>query len=271
MVDLLRLEWRKFVTVIVLVWLGVFIYLVSHDGLTLLQLVVLSFIFGLISGFTSLMNAYLFDRFIRNISGSQRTIITFAWNILTIALFNYLFVLYLDNRSFDLEGFFTLLGITMLIGVIPIMGVELLEKNDLLNFRIKETTPVIDHLADAAPKASTRWTIKLNKSDARNINVESLLYVESQKNYLTFYLENDKSFQIRFTLKQLEESFSDFDYLVRCHRSFLVNMKKISQVIPSNNGYTITLDGQKSLIPVSKTYISQLKDWASKEGTLTIA
>lgn len=271
MVDLLRLEWRKFVTVIVLVWLGVFIYLVSHDGITLFQVFLFSLIFGLISGFTSLLNVFLFERFISNIIGVQRTLITSGWNILTIAFFNYLFVLYLDNRSFDLEGFLTLLGITLLIGIIPIMGVELLEKNELLNFRIKETAPVIDHLADAAPKASTRWTIKLNKSDARNINVESLIYVESRKNYLTFYLENDKSFQIRFTLKQLEESFSDFDYLIRCHRSFLVNMKKIDQVIPSNNGYSITFDGQRDLVPVSKTYISRLKKWASADGSISIS
>lgn len=270
MLESLKLEWRKISAIVALVWLGVFIYLLSHPGISIFDVLVISFVFGLISGLTSFINLSLFNRFVSNVTQIQYTLITLAWNILTIAFFNYLFVLYLENSSFALEGFLTLLGITLLIGILPILGVELLEKRQLLKSRVKETTPVIDHLSDVAPKSSTRWTIKLNKSDARNINVESLIYVESQKNYLTFYLENDKSFQIRFTLKQLEESFSDFDYLIRCHRSFLVNMRKVDQIIPSSNGYNVLLDNQSSMVPVSKTYISRLKQWASKDSALSI-
>ena len=50
---------------------------------------------------------------------------------------------------------------------------------------------------------------------------------------------------------------------IRCHRSFLVNAKKIEAVYAAGNGYTLELDSGNSKVPLSKTYVNNLKSWVS--------
>lgn len=249
--------------VVLLVWIGVFIYMLSdlYHSLTLTLLIALCF--GLISGGVVLFYEVLLFVINQRTNRSINHFIITALIVLTIAIVNYIFFLVLSNSEVTLQDFLTLALITLVIATLPTLGVYLYEKNQALSSRLNEVTPIVDQLEGELPKAATRWTIKLNKSDSRNINVEALLYVESKKNYLVFHCESDRSFQIRLTLKQLEASFSKFDFLIRCHRSFLVNARKIQEVQPSGNGYTLKLDSGSTRVPVSKTYAENLKSWVS--------
>ncbi len=249
--------------VVLLVWVGVYIYMLSNPHYSVLFTLLIALCFGLISGgvvlFYEVLLFVIKERTDRSIRNSIVTVLI----VFTIAVANYFFYLTLSNSYADLQAFLTLGLLTLVIAILPTFGVYLFEKNQALSSRLNEVTPIVDQLDGDLPKSVTRWTIKLNKSDSRNINIEALLYVESRKNYLVFHCESDRSFQVRFTLKQLEASFSKFDYLIRCHRSFLVNAKKIEAVQPSGNGYTLELDSGNSKVPVSKTYVENLKSWVS--------
>ncbi len=249
--------------VVLLVWLGVYLYMLSNPHYSVLFTLLIALCFGLISGgvvlFYEVLLFVLKERTNRSINNSIVTTLI----VFTIAVANYFFYVTLSNSGIDLQAFLTLGVLTLVIAILPTFGVYLFEKNQALSSRLNEVTPIVDQLDGELPKSVTRWTIKLNKSDSRNINIEGLLYVESKKNYLIFHCESDRSFQIRLTLKQLEASFSKFDYLIRCHRSFLVNARKIEEVQPSGNGYTLKLDSGNSRIPVSKTYVKNLKSWVS--------
>ncbi|WP_303722945.1 two-component system response regulator BtsR [Malonomonas rubra] len=64
-----------------------------------------------------------------------------------------------------------------------------------------------------------------------------------------------QSFNTDLTLKALEERTE----LVRCHRSYLVNLEQIDQIIPGESGVAEikTLSGQ--LLPVSRRHLKEVK------------
>lgn len=86
---------------------------------------------------------------------------------------------------------------------------------------------------------------------------ENLLYIESADNYIsTWYLKNGqlKKQLIRITMKDLSQQLADTN-IVRCHRSFMVNLDQIKVLRRERENLFIELGypGLKE-IPISKTY-----------------
>ena len=86
---------------------------------------------------------------------------------------------------------------------------------------------------------------------------ENLLYIESADNYIsTWYLKNGqlKKQLIRITMKDLSQQLADTN-IVRCHRSFMVNLDQIKVLRREKENLFIELGypGLKE-IPISKTY-----------------
>ncbi len=250
------------------VWLGVLLFLSGNQELSLFQLLGLSFCFGLISATIFIVNLTLeyYIPFLQPKASEDRinvrSVLFTVFVILSIAVCNYLFVLYIEGAEFSWNGFAGLVLITIVIGILPTVGVHLLEKNKKLETKIQKIKPIADHLEEYIPK---RWTLKINQSDSRNINLESLLYVESQKNYLVFHFDNQNTMEIRLTMKKLAEKFSAFSFMVRCHRSFIINMEKVEQIQGNQQGYSLLLKDNAGEIPVSRSYIEEVQSWAKKE------
>jgi hypothetical protein len=93
------------------------------------------------------------------------------------------------------------------------------------------------------------------------INSESLYYMESQDNYVKIYYENQGkllSYMLRCRTKAIEESLSGTS-MVRCHRSYMVNVMKINHIKKSaKNRYIVLSHEQIKPIPVSKSYFKSL-------------
>ncbi len=93
------------------------------------------------------------------------------------------------------------------------------------------------------------------------INIDSLYYIESDDNYVKiFYKHNDRiaSYMLRCRTRSLEASLEGTG-MIRCHRSYIVNISKIQFVGEENRMRYITLceEGIKR-IPVSKSYYPAL-------------
>jgi DNA-binding LytR/AlgR family response regulator len=85
----------------------------------------------------------------------------------------------------------------------------------------------------------------------------NLYYIESSDNYVTIYYESkDKitHFLLRRSMKSIEDQYTNYP-LVRCHRSYIVNINKIKALRNDKEGIFLDLD-YKDLpdIPISKTY-----------------
>jgi hypothetical protein len=100
-------------------------------------------------------------------------------------------------------------------------------------------------------KGTLRLSIKFN----------NLYYIESSDNYVNIYYENKGKvarFLLRRSLKSIEDNYADYP-LVRCHRSYIVNINKVKVLRKDKEGIFLDLDYLNLPdLPVSKTYSEQV-------------
>lgn len=85
-------------------------------------------------------------------------------------------------------------------------------------------------------------------------------YIESSDGQSYLHIKGE-AFPSYFTLNDLEERLLPYGFF-RCHRSYIVNLQKVREVITwTKNSYSLVLeDAQKSNIPLSKTKMASLKE-----------
>ncbi|PYZ96317.1 ABC transporter ATP-binding protein [Alteribacter lacisalsi] len=84
-------------------------------------------------------------------------------------------------------------------------------------------------------------------------------YIESHEGQSHLYAGGE-AYPCVFTLTELEEKLRSFGFF-RCHRSYIVNLQKVNQVITwTRNSYSLRLENrEKSEIPLSKNKMNELK------------
>lgn len=108
-------------------------------------------------------------------------------------------------------------------------------------------------------KSTTSNKITLWKNDKMMvINVDDIYYCEASERKVSIYSKNDK-FEIVSTISDLFKKLPELNFF-RCHRSYIVNLDKITEITPwFNNTYVIKLGIMKTDIPVSRNYINEFR------------
>lgn len=90
-----------------------------------------------------------------------------------------------------------------------------------------------------------------------SVKIDNLYYIKAEDNYtIVYYTRNGKinRYMIRCKIQTLEESFINTP-LMRCHRTYIVNINKIKVLRHESDGFYIDFDiSDIDPIPVSKTY-----------------
>jgi DNA-binding LytR/AlgR family response regulator len=81
-------------------------------------------------------------------------------------------------------------------------------------------------------------------------------WVEAQGDYARLHTA-EGSHLVRVSLATLAEQWADAGF-VRVHRSYLVQLKLITELRMTNNGYVVLIDGRE--LPVSRRHTRELKD-----------
>ena len=95
-----------------------------------------------------------------------------------------------------------------------------------------------------------------NEKDSIELAVDSLYFIESSDNYSTVFYEKNQKLQkelLRSSLTRLESQISS-ENIVRCHRSFIVNLDKVEKVTGNAQGYKLHLKSPELLVPVARKY-----------------
>lgn len=92
------------------------------------------------------------------------------------------------------------------------------------------------------------------------LNPVDILYAEANQGY-TLLITKDSRLTSQYTLQELEERLKGAGFF-RAHRSFLVNLQHVREVIPySRNSFSLRLnDSEKTEIPLSKNSAAELRD-----------
>ena len=110
-----------------------------------------------------------------------------------------------------------------------------------------------------APSEEQRITLFDNNGTLKfSISPDNLYFIESDDNYIqVWYTESSgemRKYMLRCRLKTVEDSFAGSD-LVRCHRKYIINIRKVRVLSSEKDGYSVELDSDSTPhLPVSKTY-----------------
>ena len=166
---------------------------------------------------------------------------------------------FLKDPRFWFEVYYTAILNATLILLIPYL-ISLLYFAWLDNKRKLERL-LIEKRADPKPRfvhfadesGETRLSVKL----------DDLLYLEASENYVTIhYLDHAEPGRLllRNSMKRMEELLSEYP-VIRCHRSFMVNINRIRLVKKVKTGLVVELSAPFTIrIPVSETYRSRFPE-----------
>jgi hypothetical protein len=160
-----------------------------------------------------------------------------------------------DPRFSFFEEIKTTLGYTSLVLILP------------YSFSIV-ITAFIYHMREKTVKSkfSAEQMDLISFKDERDqvkfsVKRKDILYLESTDNYITVYFLNDKvvsKHMVRTSLKKLED-LNISDFLVRCHRSFMVNLENVLWMKKEGRNFVLKIKQLDSLIPVSRSYVPHFK------------
>jgi hypothetical protein len=99
--------------------------------------------------------------------------------------------------------------------------------------------------------------LRLTADNGKDVlTVNDLLYIESADNYCSVVFLKDSQLQkelVRSSLGRLETQINN-PKVVRCHRSFIVNLSHVKTVTGNAQGYKFHLDIESEIIPVARKY-----------------
>ena len=133
-----------------------------------------------------------------------------------------------------------------------------LDERDRLRGELRAGRAASETATAAAPQLPQMINLYDNNGTMRlTITVDSLYYLESQDNYVKVHYKHNAKFSVymlRSRTSSIEESLAGTG-MIRCHRSYIINVRKIAFIGEEHKSYYVTLnDEQIKRIPVSKRY-----------------
>lgn len=210
----------------------------------------------------------------------EMTYITYTiWCIMEIVLISAIYVWFstgvtgVDEQGWEIFKRALLYG-TISLGVpylISGMYFAIIDKNNTIRLMSYENVVTDEHVV---PQMQKITLFDNNGALKLSLNPDSLYYVESDDNYIKVWYTDVKGelkqYMLRCRLKTVEESFKGSS-LVRCHRKYIVNIKKVKVLRKESEGYMLDLDNESiAPITVSKTYTdSVLSHFTGEQPLLT--
>jgi len=117
-------------------------------------------------------------------------------------------------------------------------------------------------ISNQAPEKSDLIHLKDEREQVKfSIHKPSVLYLESSDNYVTvYYLQEDqvKKEMVRNSMKKVEQQLYSSG-LVRCHRSFIVNVENVHWFKKEGRNYIFKMKHGDTIIPVSRAFVPAIK------------
>ena len=114
-----------------------------------------------------------------------------------------------------------------------------------------------DTESDRSPMPQRSLEIEAGvRSDNFTLDLENLLLAKAEGNYVEFYYANGQKELKRLKMKELELQLQEFPWIMKTHRSYIVNTRKISKVTGNAQGYQLSLLESTQSVPVSRGMIA---------------
>jgi hypothetical protein len=255
-----------------IVMIGIIILNPYENTDDLLRQIVETFKYGSIIISISLIFSFILPEVFPTIFKTEewniiKSLIFFLTSLITIAIFTTAFAYLYDNqnnKSFFLL-FFTILTRSIVLAFFPIVILIYYSERILFKKNHARAIVIIDELKADQPimqkKAETAiFTFAKNTKDEINISEHELLYVKAEGNYCLLVYEKESDLLkhlIRGSLKEAELLISRSEFFYRCHKSYIVNLNKITDVKGNAKGFIFFLQ-HECMIPTSRNISKSL-------------
>ncbi len=194
----------------------------------------------------------------------QKQLIWLCWIIFSVGLGNFIYTS-VFSMHWNWEEFFYFQLVTLAVGLIPILVLTIINQNRRLAENLKLAKEFNNNLKNKYKAAGNDLValVAENEKDSLQLELSSLLYIESTGNYIDInYLKDGvlKNTLLRSTLKRSEQQLEKFNSVLKCHRAFLVNVSCIAEVKGNSQGLRLALKHTETEIPVSLNFSKSLKE-----------
>lgn len=152
-------------------------------------------------------------------------------------------------------GFLIVFKRTLLIGVLPLILLVVWEQNTVLKAHLK--------VNEQPSNQHQEWVIySENRKELVQLSYENLLYIESADNYVEVYFKQNNVLEkklLRTTLSKVEQEI-ETSSIVRCHRSFIINLQRVTYASGNSRGLLLELQDNQRKIPVSRRYVPLISE-----------
>jgi len=151
----------------------------------------------------------------------------------------------------------------ILIGSVPVALLIIINYNLMLRSNLKSAQLLNQKLIEKREQNLKLIHFESEyKNDEITLNPESISVIKSADNYIEIYYEREGTLRrhtIRSTLNKAETTTQNCGILFRCHRSYIVNIRRITEVQGNSQGYTVYLENLDFPVQVSHMYITEFK------------
>lgn len=205
-----------------------------------------------------------------------KEIVALLTALLFIAVGNLMYARLIGIVTFGIGDFLIAMLVTCLLAIFPLTANIALKYNRFLALNRKEALHMEEEVKDyqqrseALPAEDASISaivparlslVSENGKDILTIDPAALLYIVSADNYSeVVFLENQRirKHLIRASLKRLEAHI-DIPCIIRCHRSYIVNLKQVEGIKGNAQGYKIGFrSAPDHSIAVSRNYSKAL-------------
>jgi hypothetical protein len=181
------------------------------------------------------------------------------WITFTILTAYFFYSKFLGVLKFD---FYMVIKL-ILTAIIPISALILINQNRMFRSRGKTVATEDKILKDnILEQGDMVHFVSDYQKDSLAIKVSLLLFIRSANNYIeVFWKEGDavKNQMVRCSMSYAEDLLKENKFIVKCHRSYIVNINYIDRFEGNLQGYKLYFEKIDFPIPVSKNFAGKLE------------
>jgi len=232
--------------------------------------------FGCITTFVLLFFLYVFPLLLTNLFSDKswkvgHQMVFHVLLLLVIAIFISIYSNYMNSIPFGWDSYWLIVSRTFVVGILPIVFITFfdyyLKVKSNLNLAKNILKNKKEFLKDS--KESTHQISTDLKNETFSFSEHDFNYAIADGNYtdISSLDENTlKKVTYRVTLSSFETQLKEASSIVRCHRSYMVNLKKVKNISGNAQGLKLELINQSEIIPVSRKYIPIVKQFFQKNS-----
>jgi DNA-binding LytR/AlgR family response regulator len=180
-----------------------------------------------------------------------------------VAVFNHSYFVVAILGSWHWQNQLLFVFYTLAIGLFPISFMYLVNRHSDTISKPQQLDAV-----DSSAEGNITTQAKLitlsgeNKDDNVQVALSDILFIKSADNYCELALLNEKSGSrklLRCSLTSLLKQLPSDSQVLRCHRSYAVNLLLVKSWQGNAGGLQLTMQTGDVVVPVSRTYVDVIK------------